>query len=125
MEAIPIPCPGGLGNQSLDAINACARRVSGSSTYLQASRISWYTLQEATVSRQRMASSVYTPILGIRLNGLVRPRLSVCVCVYHRFMKEKYTPFLLSTRGKVLVLLGTAALLAAGMYGVTQVGRTS
>lgn len=40
-------------------------------------------------------------------------------------MKEKYTPFLLSTRGKVLALLGTVALLAAGIYGVTQVGRVS
>ena len=38
-----------------------------------------------------------------------------------RFMKEKYTPFLLSTKGKALVLLGTTSLLAAGIYGVTQV----
>ncbi|CAN0269125.1 unnamed protein product, partial [Ascophyllum nodosum] len=37
-----------------------------------------------------------------------------------RFMKEKYTPFLLSVPGKIVVLLGSAALLAAGIYGVTQ-----
>lgn len=38
-----------------------------------------------------------------------------------RFMKNNYTPFLLSAKGKALVLLGTVALLAAGIYGVTQV----
>lgn len=38
-----------------------------------------------------------------------------------RFMKEKYTPFILSKTGKALALLGTAAILAAGIYGVTQV----
>lgn len=38
-------------------------------------------------------------------------------------MKEKYTPLLLSTKGKVLVLLATAGLLAAGIYGGTQVRR--
>lgn len=38
-----------------------------------------------------------------------------------RFMKEKYTPFILSTKGKALALFGTAAILAAGIYGVTQV----
>ncbi|CAM9472679.1 unnamed protein product, partial [Ascophyllum nodosum] len=37
-----------------------------------------------------------------------------------RFMKETYTPFLLSMPGKIVVLLGTVALLAAGIYGVTQ-----
>lgn len=37
-----------------------------------------------------------------------------------RFMKEKYTPFILSKTGKALALLGTAAILAAGIYGVTQ-----
>lgn len=36
-------------------------------------------------------------------------------------MKEKYTPFLLSGTGKALVLLGSAGLLAAGIYGVTEV----
>lgn len=41
-----------------------------------------------------------------------------------RFMKEKYTPFILSTKGKGLVLFGTAALLAAGIYGVTKVHCT-
>ncbi|CAM9351148.1 unnamed protein product, partial [Laminaria digitata] len=48
----------------------------------------------------------------------MKPR-DVCACVF-RFMKEKYTPFILSTVGKALVLFGTAALLAAGIYGVTQ-----
>lgn len=38
-----------------------------------------------------------------------------------RFMKEKYTPVLLSSKGKALVVLGSAALLAAGIYGVTKV----
>ncbi|CAM9472819.1 unnamed protein product [Ascophyllum nodosum] len=37
-----------------------------------------------------------------------------------RFLKEKYTPFILSIPGKTIILLGTAALLAAGIYGVTQ-----
>ncbi|CAM9359742.1 unnamed protein product, partial [Ectocarpus fasciculatus] len=37
-----------------------------------------------------------------------------------RFMKEKYSPSILSTKGKALVLLGSAGLLAAGIYGVTQ-----
>ncbi|CAM9170392.1 unnamed protein product, partial [Ectocarpus sp. 8 AP-2014] len=37
-----------------------------------------------------------------------------------RFMKEKYAPSLLSVKGKALVLLGSAGLLAAGIYGVTQ-----
>ncbi|CAM9391119.1 unnamed protein product [Ectocarpus sp. 12 AP-2014] len=37
-----------------------------------------------------------------------------------RFMKEKYSPFVLSATGKALVLLGSAGLLAAGIYGVTQ-----
>lgn len=36
-------------------------------------------------------------------------------------MKEKYTPLLISTWGKVAVLLGTASLLAAGMYGTSEV----
>ncbi|CAM9260832.1 unnamed protein product [Ectocarpus sp. 13 AM-2016] len=37
-----------------------------------------------------------------------------------RFMKEKYSPFVLSAKGKAVVLLGSAGLLAAGIYGVTQ-----
>ncbi|CAM9899558.1 unnamed protein product, partial [Ectocarpus sp. 12 AP-2014] len=37
-----------------------------------------------------------------------------------RFMKDKYSPFLLSAKGKVLVLLGSVGLLVAGIYGVTQ-----
>lgn len=36
-------------------------------------------------------------------------------------MKEKYTPFILSGKGMILVLLGTAPLLVAGIYGATQV----
>lgn len=43
------------------------------------------------------------------------------LCVVCRFMKEKYAPSLLSVKGKVVVLLGSAALLIAGIYGVTQV----
>lgn len=35
-------------------------------------------------------------------------------------MKEKYTPFILSAKGKAVVLLGTLALLAAGIIGVMQ-----
>lgn len=38
-------------------------------------------------------------------------------------MKDTYTPFLLSAKGKALVLLGTVALFAAGVYGVTQVSK--
>ncbi len=40
-------------------------------------------------------------------------------------MKDKYTPLLLSTAGKALVLLGSASLLAAGIYGVVNVSATS
>lgn len=36
-------------------------------------------------------------------------------------MKNKYTPFLLSAKGKAIILIGTTGLLAAGIYGVTQV----
>ncbi|CAN0203161.1 unnamed protein product [Ascophyllum nodosum] len=36
------------------------------------------------------------------------------------FMKDKYAPFLLSAKGKTLVFLGTAGLLATGIYGVTK-----
>lgn len=36
-------------------------------------------------------------------------------------MKDKYSPLLLSGKGKAVVLLGAAGLLAAGIYGVTQV----
>lgn len=38
-------------------------------------------------------------------------------------MKNVYTPIILSIPGKAVVLLGTAALLASGIYGVTQVKR--
>ncbi|CAM9850692.1 unnamed protein product, partial [Ectocarpus sp. 12 AP-2014] len=37
-----------------------------------------------------------------------------------RLMKDKYAPFVLSAKGKALVLLASAGLLAAGVYGVTQ-----
>ncbi|CAM9835466.1 unnamed protein product [Ectocarpus sp. 12 AP-2014] len=37
-----------------------------------------------------------------------------------RLMKDKYAPFVLSSKGKALVLLASAGLLAAGIYGVTQ-----
>lgn len=46
------------------------------------------------------------------LNNRVHPR---------RFMKGEYTSFILSTPGKVTVLLGSVGLFAAGVYGVTQV----
>eukprot|EP00904_Undaria_pinnatifida_P008203 jgi/Undpi1/4512/HiC_scaffold_18.g07866.m1 len=36
------------------------------------------------------------------------------------FMKERYTPSILSVKGTVFVMLGSAALLAAGIYGATQ-----
>lgn len=38
-----------------------------------------------------------------------------------RFMKDKYSPVLLSGKGKAFVLLGAAALLAAGIWGVNEV----
>ena len=38
-----------------------------------------------------------------------------------RWMRDQYTPFLLSKKGKVLVFAATASLLAAGIYGVTKV----
>lgn len=41
-----------------------------------------------------------------------------------RFMKGTYTPFILSAKGKTFVLVGAAALLAAGIYGVMQVCDT-
>ena len=36
-------------------------------------------------------------------------------------MKDVYAPFLLSVKGKALVLLTFAGLLAAGIYGVAEV----
>lgn len=36
------------------------------------------------------------------------------------FMKDTYTPFILSAAGKLVVLLGTAAILSAGIWGATQ-----
>lgn len=36
-------------------------------------------------------------------------------------MKDKYTPLLLSGKGKTIVLLASAALLAAGIWGVVEV----
>ena len=41
--------------------------------------------------------------------------------VASRFMKDTYSPLLLSGKGKAFVLLGAAALLAAGIYGVNEV----
>lgn len=38
-----------------------------------------------------------------------------------RMMRDKYSPWLLSAKGKALVLLASAGLLGAGIYGVTQV----
>eukprot|EP00903_Cladosiphon_okamuranus_P022061 g20288.t1 len=38
-----------------------------------------------------------------------------------RFMKETYAPQLLSVKGKAVVMLGAAALLAAGIWGVAEV----
>lgn len=35
-------------------------------------------------------------------------------------MRDRYTPFILSAKGKAVVILATLALLAAGIYGVTQ-----
>lgn len=35
-------------------------------------------------------------------------------------MEDKYTPALLSTKGKAVVLIASAALLSAGVYGVTR-----
>ena len=45
--------------------------------------------------------------------------------LYGRFMKDTYTPFLLSAKGKALVLLGSVALFAAGVYGVVEVREIS
>ncbi|CAM9869255.1 unnamed protein product, partial [Ectocarpus sp. 12 AP-2014] len=39
---------------------------------------------------------------------------------FGRFVKEKFSPCILSGKGKALVLLCSASLLAAGIYGVTQ-----
>ncbi|CAM9765761.1 unnamed protein product, partial [Scytosiphon promiscuus] len=39
---------------------------------------------------------------------------------FGRFMKAQYTPVILSTQGKIGVLLGSVGLFAAGVYGVTQ-----
>eukprot|EP00752_Nemacystus_decipiens_P004731 g4312.t1 len=37
-----------------------------------------------------------------------------------KFIRDKYSPLLLSSKGKALVLLGATALLAAGIYGATK-----
>lgn len=44
-----------------------------------------------------------------------------CHLLCRRWMKDVYAPFLLSTKGKALVLLSFAGLLAAGIYGVAEV----
>jgi len=36
-------------------------------------------------------------------------------------MRDTYTPWLLSCKGKVVVMLATSCLLAWGIFGVTQV----
>lgn len=36
-------------------------------------------------------------------------------------MRDKYAPLLLSEKGKVFVIVATASLLVAGIYGVTKV----
>lgn len=38
-------------------------------------------------------------------------------------MRDKYAPSILSAKGKTIVLLSAAGLLAAGIYGATKVGR--
>lgn len=38
----------------------------------------------------------------------------------YRWMRYTYTPFILSAKGKALVILGSLGILAAGIHGVTQ-----
>eukprot|EP00752_Nemacystus_decipiens_P003669 g3381.t1 len=45
---------------------------------------------------------------------------AVKLTAFGRFMKETYTPLILSREGKTLVLLGSLGILVAGVYGVTQ-----
>lgn len=54
--------------------------------------------------------------------SIQQPRCCVVLCcvVLGRFMKERYTPLLISRGGKTLVLLGSLGLSVAGVYGVTQ-----
>lgn len=49
------------------------------------------------------------------------PSVALFVIIIIRFMKNRYSPRLLSASGKVMVLLASALLLTAGIYGVTQV----
>ena len=42
------------------------------------------------------------------------------VVASRRFMKERYTPLVISREGKTLVLLGSLGIFVAGVYGVTQ-----
>eukprot|EP00903_Cladosiphon_okamuranus_P010290 g9741.t1 len=44
----------------------------------------------------------------------------VKLTTFGRFMKERYTPLVISREGKALVLLGSLGLFVAGVYGVTQ-----
>lgn len=43
------------------------------------------------------------------------------VLLFTRWMRDTYTPFILSPLGKALVLLATGSILAAGIYGATEV----
>lgn len=43
------------------------------------------------------------------------------VLLFTRWMRDTYTPFILSPLGKALVLLATGGLLASGLYGATEV----
>lgn len=43
------------------------------------------------------------------------------VGLFFRFMKDRYSPLLLSAKGKAFVLIGAALLLAAGIWGVNEV----
>ncbi|CAM9475163.1 unnamed protein product [Discosporangium mesarthrocarpum] len=85
-------------------------------------------IEEAVVSPQSLhhlnlsVSSVHCLLEGIRSSTISvfhpHPTLQQLWMVF--WMANSYAPVLLSTPGKIIVLLGTVALLGAGIYGVTQ-----
>lgn len=65
------------------------------------------------------------PLSSCNVAGVAPPHtaafLVTGLLVFCRWMKDVYAPFLLSAKGKALVLLSFAGLLAAGLYGVAEV----
>ncbi|CAM9710197.1 unnamed protein product, partial [Ectocarpus sp. 4 AP-2014] len=86
--------------------------------------------KESSIQREVNPRSTYRDIAtdgggggtdGLQTRGKVDFKAEVYeLSKFGRFVKEKFSPCILSGTGKALVLLSSAWLLAAGIYGVTQ-----